>query len=224
MSKVQNKKPAVDNTIQPVIDEKIVNTVHEIFEDVTRLNALQDCFDDLANRLIADLAANSFMEFNLELTENQKEQLRKAIKIKGNETVRIYLAKVNSDERSQEIYGIVREKTTEIADKVLSAIGQEINRGAVINATAVQANAKSEDYDEILLRKIKSSGDITIPTSCVLISTNCISTIKASCQVPGKKETLARLRFGERKTISGKPWPRVHGKTSKLFSVFQNKN
>jgi hypothetical protein len=31
------------------------------------------------------------------------------------------------------------------------------------------------------LRKTKASGDITIPTNCILISTNCVSVIKSSC-------------------------------------------
>ena len=181
MKVVQNEKPALED-VQPVIDEKIADTVFDIFEAVTKLNALQDCFEDLANRLIADLAANSFMEFNLELKEEQKEQLRKAVKTKGNETVRDYLAKVNSDNRTKEVYGIVREKATAIIDTALSAIGREINRGAIINAVAVQANAKSEDYDEILLRKTKTSGDITIPTNCLLLSTNCVAVVKASIQ------------------------------------------
>jgi hypothetical protein len=195
---VQNQKPAVEE-VQPVIDERIVNTVFAIFEAVTKLNALQDCFEDLANRLIADLTANSFMEFNLELNEDQKEQLRKAVKIKGNETVRDYLAKVNADERTSAVYGICREKTTAIVDTVLSSIGQEINRGAIINASAVQANAKSEDYDEILLRKTKASGDITIPTNCLLISTNCVAVIKASCQKEKKIDRDAKKQ-PEKKT------------------------
>ncbi len=59
---------------------------------------------------------------------------------------------------------------------------KEINRGAVINARAVQANSKNEKYDEILLRKTKSSGDITVPTSVIVISTNCVDVIKQSCQ------------------------------------------
>jgi hypothetical protein len=181
MKTVQNEKPAIED-VQPVINEKIVDTVHDIFDEVVRLNALQDCFEDLANRLIADLKTNSFMQFDLELKEDQKEQLRKAIKTKGNETVRDYLAKVNSDERTKKVYGIVREKATAVVDAVLSSIGKEINRGAIINAVAVQANAKSEEHDEILLRKTKTSGDITIPTHCLLISTNCVAVIKASCQ------------------------------------------
>ena len=157
----------------------------------------------MGNRLIADLKANSFMQFDLELKEDQKEQLRKAIKIKGNEVVRDYLAKVNSDERTKEIYDIVREKTTAISDTVLAAIGAEINRGAIINAIAVQANAKSEEYDEILLRKTKTSGDITIPTNCILLSTNCVSVVKASCQTEKedeKKKTTEKKLVKKTKT------------------------
>jgi hypothetical protein len=197
MKTVQNEKPAVED-VQPIIDEKIVDTVFDIFGAVTRLNLLQDCFEDLANRLIADLTANSFMEYNLELKEDQKEQLRKVVKAKGNETVRDYLAKVNTDDRTKAIYGVVREKITGIIDSVLSSIGQEINRGAIINAIAVQANAKSEEYDEILLRKTKTSGDITIPTNCLLISTNCVSVFKASCQ---EEKKIKKKQPGEKKEI-----------------------
>jgi hypothetical protein len=178
---VQNEKPTVED-IQPVIDEKIVDIVQEIFEAVVQLNTLDSIFEDLANRLIDDLKANSLLEYNLELTDDQKEHLRKVIKVKGADTVRNYLANLTNDDRTKEAYGVVREKTTEIADSVLSSIGQEINRGAIINAQAVQANSKNKAYDEILLRKTKSSGDITVPTSCILISTNCVEVIKASCQ------------------------------------------
>ena len=206
MKVVQNEKPALED-VQPVIDEKIVDTVFDIFEAVTKSNALEHCFEDLANRLIADLATNSFMEFNLELKEDQKEQLRKAVKIKGNETVRDYLAKVNSDDRTKKVYGIVREKTTEIVDAVLSAIGREINRGAIINAIAVQANAKSEDYDEILLRKTKTSGDITIPTNCLLLSTNCVAVVKMSIQeeLDIDQERIDRANKASVKAAADKP-------------------
>jgi hypothetical protein len=98
------------------------------------------------------------------------------------------LANINTDGRTKNIYALVREKTTAIADTVLSAIGQEINRGAIINAEAVQANSKNPKYDEILLRKTKSAGDITVPTSVVMISTNCVEVIKSSCQKEVKDE------------------------------------
>jgi hypothetical protein len=189
---VQNKKTSIED-VQAVVDEVIVNTVFDIFDSVLRINPLQDLFKDLSEKLITELAVQSFMEYNLELTEDQRGALSRVVAAKGNETARTYLANLKKDERTQKVYDIVKEKTQNIADAVLSAIGQEINRGAIINAVAVQANAKSEDYDEIQLRKTKTSGDITIPTNCILISTNCVSVIKASCQ----RQTTEQKRNGE---------------------------
>jgi hypothetical protein len=178
---VQNQMPDFED-IQPIIDDQIVNTVHDIFKSVISLNVLGDLFMDLANRLIEDLAANSLLDYNLELTNDQKDQLRKAIKSKGDETVQNYQANLNSDERTKLVYGLVREKTTAIADSLLSTIGREINRGAIIDCRAVQANSKNEKYDEILLRKSKYGGDITVPTACILLSSNCVEVFKSSCQ------------------------------------------
>jgi hypothetical protein len=191
---VQNKKPSIED-VQAVVDEVIVNTVFDIFDSVLRLNPLQDLFKDLAEKLITELAAQSFMEYNLELTEDQRTAMSRVVAAKGNETARTYLANLAKDERTQKVYDIVKEKTKSIADAVLSSIGQTINRGAIINAVAVQANAKSEKVDEILLQKSKSSGDITIPTNCLLISTNCVSVIKASCDI----QTTEQKRNGEDK-------------------------
>jgi hypothetical protein len=184
---VQNEATAIED-VRPIIDAEIVNIVKEIFEAVFSLNMLEDVFTDLAERLVTDLRANSILEFNLELTEDQRKQLLSVIETKGNETCQNYLANINSDNRTKNIYALVREKTTAIADAVLSAIGQEVNRGAIINAEAVQANSKNPKYDEILLRKTKSAGDITVPTSVVMISTNCVEVIKSSCQKEAKDE------------------------------------
>jgi hypothetical protein len=190
--RVQNKKTSLED-VQSIIDEVIVNTVFDIFDAVLRLNPLQDLFKDLSEKLVTELAVQSFMEYNLELTEDQRGALGRVVVARGNETARTYLANLKKDDRTQEVYDIVKEKAHNIADAVLSSIGQEINRGAIINAIAIQASAKNEDYDEILLRKTKASGDITIPTNCLLISTNCVSVIKHSYE----RQTTAEKRNGE---------------------------
>lgn len=187
MKTVQNEVPALED-IQPVIDEKIVDTVHEIFDAVIKVNALDDLFHDLTNKLADDLKANSLLEYDLELSNDQKDLLSNVISIKGKEVVKNYLENMSKDQRTKTAYGIVRDKTSNIVDAVLSSIGQEINRGAVINARAVVANSKNKEYDEILLRKSKTSGDITVPTSVIVISTNCLEVIKASCQEQGAEK------------------------------------
>jgi hypothetical protein len=204
---VQNEKPALED-VQPAIDQNITDTVHEIFSAVLRLNPLQDLFEDLAKRLIDDLAANSLLDYNLELKEEQKKQLISACINKGHEVVSLYLSNLNDDERAKKVYGVCREKTTEIVDTILSSIGKEINRGALINAQAVQASAKNEEYDEILLQKTKHSGDITIPTYCLLISTNCVEIIKKSCQEEMEIEEQdgeAEEPAQEEKAVADKP-------------------
>jgi len=146
------------------------------------LNPIDDIFEDLSDKLADDLKANSLLEYNLELSDDQKTHLTDVIKLKGNEIVKSYLANLDTDERTKLVYGLIREKTTAIADSLLSSIGKEINRGTVINCHAVQANSKNEKYDEILLRKTKNSGDITVPTDCILLSSNCVEVFKKSCR------------------------------------------
>ena len=205
---VQNQRPDFED-IQPIIDEKIVETVYGIFESVMNLNPLDDLFEDMANRLIDDLAANSLLDFNLELSDDQKAQLRKAVKAKGMETVRNYQANLDSDNRTKLVYGLVREKTTAIADSLLSSIGKEINRGTVINCHAVQANSKNEKHDEILLRKSKYSGDITVPTDCILLSSNCVELFKKSCQEAKEEEPAAEdAEAGENAEIAAEENPK----------------
>jgi hypothetical protein len=208
---VQNQRPDFED-IQPVIDDQIVETVHGIFSSVIELNPLNDLFGDLADRLIQDLAANSLLEYNLELSDDQKEQLRKAVKAKGTETVQNYQANLNTDERTKLVYGLVREKTTAIADSLLSSIGKEINRGTIINCHAVQANSKNEKYDEILLRKSKYSGDITVPTDCILLSSNCVEIFKSSCQEAKEEEGAGETEAGEGDENSGKEKPKKRGR------------
>jgi hypothetical protein len=224
---MSRKKAAVQNgvavieDVRPIIDEEIVNTVKEIFEAVSSLTILEDIFTDLTERLVTDLKANSLLDFNLELSEDQRKHLLSVITTKGNEACQNYLANLNADDRTKNIYALVRGKTTEIADAVLSAIGQEINRGAIINAVAVQANSKNPKYDEILLRKTKSAGDITVPTSVVMISTNCVEVIKSSCQeeVKGEEnpegegeEADPESSDDEERAVADKPVKRGKGK------------
>jgi hypothetical protein len=186
MSSVQNNKTAIEADVQGVVDEAVVSTVYGIFDQLVKMNPLQALFDDLTDRLATELYGQSILEFNLELSEEQKKALTQTIRTRGNETVRNYLQSLEKDKRTQNVYDFVKESTASIADSVLRSIGAVINRGAIINAIAVQANAKGDEFNEILLRASKGGGDITIPTRCVLLSTNCVSVIEDSCRMEMK--------------------------------------
>jgi hypothetical protein len=60
----------------------------------------------------------------------------------------------------------------------MSAIGAEINRGALLAMTAVKVNATNDERDEVVMWKSKTTGDITCPTRGVFVSTNCVEKIK----------------------------------------------
>ncbi|MDR1902045.1 MAG: hypothetical protein LBQ88_07190 [Treponema sp.] len=192
---VQNKKAPTDVDVKGIVDFEVVATVDDIFTEVMNLNPMKDLFTDLTKRLVDDLYGQSFMEFNLELSDDQKKALGTAIASRGHETARIYLANLKEDERAEKIYEIVKLKTAAIADKILRSIGAEVNRGSIINALAIASNAKNDDYNEITVRSGKSGGDITIPTQVILISTNCVEVIKKSCA--GKFEDKLAEEEGE---------------------------
>jgi hypothetical protein len=111
-SAVQNGATVIED-VRPIIDEEIVNIVKEIFEAVSSLDILEDIFADLTERLVTDLKANSLLDFNLELSEDQRKQLLSVIVSKGNEACQNYLANLNTDGRTKNIYALVRGKTME---------------------------------------------------------------------------------------------------------------
>jgi hypothetical protein len=197
MSVLQNKKTPIEVDVQGVVDEVIANTVYEIFSALLDMDPVQNLFDDLTDRLATELLGQSILEFNLELSEDQRKALTQVVRARGNDTVNNYLLDLDKDKRTQDIYDFVKDHTASIADSVLRSIGAAINRGAIINATAVQANAKGEEYDEILLRKSKGGGDITIPTQCILMSTNCVSVIQDSCRTEAHPEDEEAQDTGE---------------------------
>jgi hypothetical protein len=57
-----------------------------------------------------------------------------------------------------------------------------VNRGALINCVAVAADTKNDKFNKIELQAYKTAGDITIPTRCLLVSTNCLDIIKNSIE------------------------------------------
>ncbi|WKA26367.1 hypothetical protein [Bradyrhizobium roseum] len=75
-----------------------------------------------------------------------------------------YIGSVKKDERTKNAVQIVETCMRRVVDEALAGIGQEINRGAIISATAVAANAKKEDVNSMELNYSKVAGNITIPT------------------------------------------------------------
>lgn len=168
----------VQNVVAAVTDRETARSTQRAFEEMLGLDSWAPIATAISNRLADELAEKSFMSTDLELTEKQKEALRDGMGRIVSEVVRTYKAQVQTDERAGEVFDIVRAAMRGIIERVLSGIGAEINRGAVINAVAVSADSKSKDFNKIELQYPKDAGDITIPTKGVFISTNCVETIR----------------------------------------------
>ena len=182
-NKANEESTVVQNVARMVIDKTVAEQTQTVFEKVISLNQWDAVATAITNRLADELKEQSFMTTDLELTEKQKDALGNGLSVIVSEVVKNYKAQVSNDERTVSTYLIVKGAMRSIIERVLSGIGEEINRGAVINAVAVSANSKGKDFNKVELQYSKDAGDITIPTKGVFISTNCVETIRDSIRV-----------------------------------------
>lgn len=178
-----NKVIIQNDTIECVLRSDVQATTQDIFEQVIELNYFGHIADDIAKAMAAELANESFMSLDLELSDKQKNVLKNAVQRIVDNAVNTYKGGIKTDERTKDTIEIVETKLKGIAEKVLRDIGQEINRGCIINSVAVKADAKSEKYNTIELHHSKGSGDVTVPTKGIFISSNCVELICNSVKV-----------------------------------------
>lgn len=183
IDQTNNASTVVQNVAQNVVDSVVLDSVQSTFEKIVNLNHWGEVATAITNRLAEELKEQSFMTTDLELTEKQKEALGRGISVIVLEVVKNYKATLSDKEYTKDVYEIVKSTMRQIIESVLSDIGAEINRGAVINAIAVSADSKDKDFNKIELQYSKGAGDITIPTRGVFISTNCVEVIRNSIKV-----------------------------------------
>jgi predicted CopG family antitoxin len=178
-----NEAPAVANIVDPTINKAVKEATQRVFESVIRLDRLGQIAEDITALLTAELKNASFMTVQLELTEAQREKLMEFVSRATTTAKDRYVGNLKTDQRTKDTVELVEGAMKSVVEEALSAIGQEINRGAIISSTAVSANAKKEDFNSIELNYSKAAGDITIPTKGIFISTNCVQVIQDSCKV-----------------------------------------
>lgn len=182
--KVQNGEARIEN--QTLIDvtknEVVSEATLEIFGQVLGLDNMKNLSENIAAEISEELTHKSFMTEQLELTDRQKELLLGSISQIVEKAKNRYLFDIKKDERTKDIAVIVQDKCVLILEEMLSSLASEVNRGALINCVAVAADTKNEDYNKIELRALKSAGDITMPTRCLLVSTNCYDIIRHSIE------------------------------------------
>lgn len=185
MSKVQNNPtPLEQDEVVEFVKNKVAHEVTQhVFEQVIKLDSIEDICTDFANQVARRLHEKTFMTDQLDLTEKQKEVMHGFMQAVGKEARDKYISNMKKDTRTKNAVAIVETDLIKLIEECLGQIGQEINRGAVISCVAVSADTKNKDFNKIELNSLKHAGDITIPTRGVLIATNCIDIMKGSIEV-----------------------------------------
>ncbi len=160
----------------------VVESTQDILERCVEWDSFGQVCEDITAAIISDLDTNSFMSEDLGLNDKQKSLLKKDISNIVSNAKQLYKGKLETDRRTKELVETIKDRIKDTLEKLLASIGREVNRGAVINAVAVAADTKNLSFNKIELQHSKHSGDITIPTKGVFLSTNCVEIIKNSIE------------------------------------------
>lgn len=179
---IQNKEAPVENLelIEQVKNEVVENATQTIFDEITALENMAILAEIISEDIATEFVHKSFMTEQLELTILQREKLLSFVKVVVEKAKSRYLSQINKDKRTQRVAEVVQINLVSILEEMLSGLAKEVNRGALINCVAVAADTKNEKFNKIELQTYKTAGDITIPTRCLLVSTNCLDIIKSS--------------------------------------------
>lgn len=170
-----------NDTITDVKNNVAQDCVNNIFSEIFKLDHYSDLAHDISASISAELKNRTFFTDDLELTQKQKDVLDAVIVRLVIDCKNRYIEKINEDERTTKIAQALVQNCRKIIDLSFSAVAHEINRGAIISGQAISASAASEKYNKMEFRYL--CGELTVPTSGVFISTNCIDIIKNSVEV-----------------------------------------
>ena len=178
-----NKVIIQNDVIERVVNADVQLSTQTVFEKVIKLNYFGHIADDIAKALATELTNASFMTVDLELSDKQVEVMKNNVRRIVDGAVNTYIGGIKKSERTKYTIEIVEGELKKTVEIVLRDIGQEINRGCIINSVAVKADAKSDKYNTIELHHSKGSGDITVPTKGIFVSSNCVDLILNSMKI-----------------------------------------
>jgi len=176
---VQNEATPLESSI-PEADGVCREIAYDVFRRVMDWHPLRQAAEIAGALVCSEIELSNFFDEQYSFTERQAEWMKNNIAAVLTKAADVAVNKVKNFEKEHEEFvgRVVIQEMTKISEKTMQEIGKSINRGALLAMQAVQATAKNEDRDEVLMWKSKHTGDITIPTRGVFISTNCVERIK----------------------------------------------
>jgi hypothetical protein len=178
---IQNEPTQLEKVLVSAEGLEVCQRVAEnIFRRVMNWHPLDEAAKIAGDSLANKMRDATFFSDNYELTLKQKEYIQGIITSEMQLAAEQAIRKMKDykEESEEHTETTVIEEMTKIPEMTMRAIGQNVNRGALLAMTAVQAKSTNDERDEIVMWKSKTTGDITIPTRGVFISTNCVEKIK----------------------------------------------
>lgn len=196
---VENRQATVAGAKEAftVIHKQTEKAVNRIFDDIIHLDHWQHIADDISTALMMRLKTDSFMDKQFELNEAQQTQLAKITENTVQAAKDKYLENIVADVRTRNVVERVENEMRRIIEYTMAGIAAEINRGAIINTTAVSADTTGK-VNKIVLHHSKDAGDITLPMNGVLLASNCVTVIMDSVNVLSDEELKAELYYRDK--------------------------
>ena len=187
MSEVKLKEN--ETLLNKVINQMVEKATNQIIAFVVDLDSKKSVSENVANEIIVELANQTFMTSQLELTEKQKEVLQRSTGGIITRAYDRYDATIKKDERYKIIVDLIISNLKAIIVESILSVGEEVNRGSAIPGYVAKADISNPDKKKL---EIHYSGDakITVPTNGLFISSNCVEVLKDSVKLLGSDEEV----------------------------------
>lgn len=165
--------------LEKVVNERVNIAVNDIIDFMLSLDDKIRIYDNLVEEITLELEKSSFMVDNFELSEPQKKSLRNG----STEIVRRaydkFRVKIIKSDRERTHIEHLEEKLKQIIEESVVAVGNEVNRGAVVPSAVAKCDISNPEKKKIELH-YSNNTRITVPTNGFFVSSNCIQILRDS--------------------------------------------
>lgn len=191
MNIVQNEKAKVENLniVSKVKDAVVLAATQKIANTVIDYDSISDIVEDTCTAISVELKNSVFFTEELELNKKQVEKINEVFRNCARGAVKVYKEKLNKDKRAAFVVDVIQSSVKAVLEQLLAGIAAEVNRGCMLNSVVAKANTTNSEHNVAELWYSKTAGDITVPTTGVFISTNCLDIIKNSVEVKESEES-----------------------------------
>ena len=162
------------------VDNVIIEASNNIIDIMLSLYDVSKLKECIVIEIIRELDNNTFFSYNVELTEEQKKTLHASPSAIVQRSLDSYKAKLIKTKEAEEEYIInLQNQLKLMIEKSVVAVGEAINRGAVVPSKVAKCDITNDEKKKIELH-YNNDVRLTVPTNGFFVSSNCIEVLKNS--------------------------------------------